>query len=98
MCSLPHNIIDSHVLATVGGLVPFQAKKKKKKSIMCKSYCTFLLFMYNQTLYFFKDPPANAEDERDVSSIPELGRFPRGGNGNPLQYPCLENPMDRGAW
>ena len=34
----------------------------------------------------------------NLGSIPELGRFPRGGHGNPLQYPCLENPMDRGAW
>ena len=35
---------------------------------------------------------------RDVGSIPGLGRFPGGGHGNPLQYSCLENPMDRGAW
>ena len=34
----------------------------------------------------------------DMGSIPGLGRSPRGGNGNPLQYSCLENPMDRGAW
>ena len=34
----------------------------------------------------------------DLSSIPELGRSPGGGHGNPLQYSCLENPMDRGAW
>ena len=34
----------------------------------------------------------------DPGSIPELGRSPGGGNGNPLQYPCLENLMDRGAW
>ena len=34
----------------------------------------------------------------DAGLIPELGRFPRGGHGNPLQYSCLENPMDRGAW
>ena len=42
--------------------------------------------------------PANAEDPRDSGSIPGLGRFPGGGNGNPLQYSCLENCMDRGAW
>ena len=42
-----------------------------------------------------KNPPANA---RDVGSIPELGRFPEEGSGNPLQYSCLGNPMDRGAW
>ena len=35
---------------------------------------------------------------RDEGSIPASGRFPGGGNGNPIQYSCLENPMDRGAW
>ena len=45
-----------------------------------------------------KNPPANAGDVRDAGLIPGLGRFPGGGNGNPLQYPCLENSMDRGAW
>ena len=42
-----------------------------------------------------KNSPAN---EGDASSIPGLGRFPGEGNGSPLQYFCLENPMDRGAW
>ena len=42
-----------------------------------------------------KNRSANA---RDMSSIPELGGSPGGGNGNPLQYSCLENSMDRGAW
>ena len=42
-----------------------------------------------------KNPPFNAAD---AGLIPGLGRFPGGGNGNPLQYSCLENPMDRGAW
>ena len=42
-----------------------------------------------------KKPPASA---RDVGSIPGLGRSPGGGHGNPLQYSCLENPMDREAW
>ena len=41
---------------------------------------------------------ANAGDARDTGSIPESGRSPGAGNGNPLQYACLENPMDRGAW
>ena len=45
-----------------------------------------------------KNLPVNAGDVGDVGSIPGLGRFPRGGNGSPLQYSCLENPMDRGAW
>ena len=42
-----------------------------------------------------KNTPANAGD---IGSIPGLGRHPGGGHGNPLQYSCLENPMDRGAW
>ena len=45
-----------------------------------------------------KNPPANAEDERDTGSIPGWGRSPGGGHGNSLQYSCLENAMDRGAW
>ena len=45
-----------------------------------------------------KNPPDNAGDVRDMGSIPGLGRSPRGENGNPLQYSCLENPMDRGVW
>ena len=44
-----------------------------------------------------KNPPANAGDLRDVGSILGPGRSPGGGNGNPLQYSCLENPMDREA-
>ena len=44
-----------------------------------------------------KNPPANAGDLRDVVLIPGLGISPGGGQGNSLQYPCLENPMDRGA-
>ena len=45
-----------------------------------------------------KNPPDNAGDKRDVGSILGLGRPPGVGNGNPLQYSCLENFMDRGAW
>ena len=45
-----------------------------------------------------KNLPANAGDVRDTSSIPGSGRSAGGGNSNPLQYSCLENPMDRGVW
>ena len=45
-----------------------------------------------------KNLPANAGDIRDEGSIPGLGRSPGGGNGNLLQYSCLENPMDRRTW
>ena len=45
-----------------------------------------------------KNPPANAGEVRDMGSITESGISPGGGHGNPFQYSCLENPMDRGAW
>ena len=45
-----------------------------------------------------KNLSANAGDTGEVGSIPGLGRSPREGNGYPLLYSCLENPMDRGAW
>ena len=52
----------------------------------------------SQVALVVKKPPANAGDMRDEGSIPGWGRSPAGGNGNPLQDSCLENPMDRGAW
>ena len=51
-----------------------------------------------QVAWVIKDPPVNTRDIRDVGLIPGLERSPEGGYGNPLQYFCLENPMDRGAW
>ena len=45
-----------------------------------------------------KNPPANAGDTVDVGLVPGSGRSPEEGSGNLLQYPCLENPMDRRAW
>ena len=45
-----------------------------------------------------KNPPADAGDAGDMGLILASGRSPRVGSGNPLQYSCLENPMDRGAW
>ena len=45
-----------------------------------------------------KNPSANAEVTGDIGSIPGLGMFPGGGPGNPLQYSCMGNSMDRGAW
>ena len=45
-----------------------------------------------------KNLPSYAGEVRDVGSIPGLGGSPGGGHGNPLQYSCLGNPMDRGAW
>ena len=45
-----------------------------------------------------KNLPANAGDIKDVGLIPESGRSPGGGHGMSLQYSCLKNPVDRGAW
>ena len=52
----------------------------------------------SQMALVVKNPPANAGDIRDAGSIPGSGRSPGGGHGNPVQYSCLENPMDRGHW
>ena len=51
-----------------------------------------------QVVQVVKNPPANAGDMRDTGPIPESGRSPGGGHGNPLQYSCLEISVDRGAW
>ena len=59
----------------------------------------FLLHCFAENLTLVvKNPPANAGVSRDVGSILGLGRSPGGGHDNPLQYSCLENPTDRGAW
>ena len=57
-----------------------------------------MVLQTSQVVLVVKNPPANAGDARDAGSIPGLGRSSRVGNGNPLQYSHLRNPMDRGAW
>ena len=54
--------------------------------------------MTSQVELVVKNLPSDAGESRDTDSIPELGRSPGVKHGNPLQYSCLENPMDRGAW
>ena len=51
-----------------------------------------------QVALVVENPPASVGDIRDAGLIPGLGRPPGGGHGNALQYSCLENPMDTGAW
>ena len=72
------------------------ASKPQQLFILKLAKLLFKLFI----LYggMVKNPPANAGDIRDRGSIPGSGRSPGGGHGNPFQYSCLENPMDRGAW
>ena len=57
---------------------------------------SYFPIVLNDTLV--KNSSASAGDTRDVGLIPGSGRFPGGEHGNPFQYSCLENPMDRGAW
>ena len=56
-------------------------------------YC--LTVQASHVVQVVKNPPASAGEARDLGSVPESGRFPGVGNGNPLQYPCLENSVDR---
>ena len=67
------------------------------KRFSCRSP-PFMHSWASQAVLVVKSSPANAGDIRDVGLVPELGRSPGGGPGNLLQYSCLENPMDRGAW
>jgi len=57
-----------------------------------------LLILVSKVTLVIKNPPANAGDAREVGSISGSGRSPGGGHGNPLQYSCPKNPMDREAW
>ena len=66
--------------------------------LCCVSFCCTSNISASQVALVVKNPPANAGDIRDVGSIPESGRSPSGGHGNPPPYSCLQNPMDRGAW
>ena len=58
----------------------------------------FTVSRASQVAPVVKNLPANAGDVREVGLIPGSGRSPAGGQGNPVQDSCLENPMDRGAW
>ena len=68
---------------------------------MAEYYSTVCMHVY-ACIYMVgtvvKNPLANAGNTGDMGSIPGLGRSLGGGTGNPLQYSCLENPMDRGVW
>ena len=72
-------------------------KPNKQTTVLLKYLYTFY-WATQAALVVKKNLPANAGNVRDPGSIPGLGRPPGGGHGNPLQFSCLENPMDRGAW
>ena len=81
------------------GLIHLMTKSKRKpRTPLSALIPTFHLLGDSHVAIVVKNPPANAKDIRDLGSIPGLGRSPGGRHGNPLQYSCLENPVDRGAW
>ena len=64
-------------------------------NINCSVTCTYGA---SQVVLVVKNSRAKEREARDVGSIPGSGTSPEGGHGNPLQYSCLENPINRGAW
>ena len=64
---------------------------------LLSNYSKYSQYWASQVVLVVKNPPAKVGDIRDTGSIPGSGRSPGGGHGNPLQYSCLKNPMDRGA-
>ena len=92
--SLPLPALLSALLNDTGGRNPGLGKQVTQLLLLAitKEICP------SQVALVVKNRPANAGNVNDVGSVPGLGRSPEEGNGNPLQYSCLENPMDRGAW
>ena len=82
-------------------------KQRKKltfvRQVLCAGYqanfasSSYSAIIASQVALLVKDLPASTGDAKDAGSIPGSGRSPEVGNGNPLQYPCLDNPMDRGT-
>ena len=75
------------------------AKNNNSSSNNTNGNTSYLMELWaSQLMLVVRNPPANAGDIRDTGSVPVSRRSPGRGNSNPLQYSCLENPMDRGAW
>ena len=89
-----------------GKEIPEDVLQSTKRWVKTKnSWEKYLAFVERKVVWWVshvvlvvKNPPANAGDARDAGLIPRLGRSIGDGSGNPLQYSCLESPMDRGAW
>ena len=76
------------------GYSPWESPELDMAECLTHTRC----FWASQVALVVKSPPANVGDIRDMDSISESGRSSGGGHGNPLQYSCQDNPMDRGAW
>ena len=83
-------------------MIQFSLKVKalQKWLVLCfiTYHVSYIIVGASQVVLAVKNTHTNAGDLRDAGSIPGLGRSLGGEHGNPLQYSCLENPMDRGAW
>ena len=96
--------IGTTTLETFLTLIMLNVRKKGKVNsrllggMLPQLWDGFIWLSASQVALMVDSPPASAEDIRDLGSIPGLERYPGEGNGNPLQYSCLENPMDRGVW
>ena len=77
---------------------PHTVKPIYRHLAVVKESVVFIAGWASQVVLVAKNSPVNAGDIRDVGSVSRMGRSPGEGNGNPLQYSCLENPMDGGAW
>ena len=80
-----------------GGL-QFMGSQRVRHGWMTNAFASHACYRASQVVLVVKNLPANAGDTGNAGSLPGLGRSPGVGNGNPLQYACLEKPMDRGAW
>ena len=100
-CSLPsssvHGIFQARVLEW--GAIAFSERQELESSKVSKSPLkTITSQVASQVAQWVKNPPAMQEMQADTGSIPRSVRSPGEGHSNPLQYCCLENPMDRGDW
>ena len=81
-----------------GSLGSLWFEPRQRWTALCGICIISLTVGASQVALVVKNPPADAGDTGDDSSIPGSGKSPGGGHGNLPQYSCLENPMDRGAW
>ena len=75
-----------------------QGRKESDKTEQLTLSLSVIKYGTSQMALVLKNPLVSAGNIRDMGSIPGSGRSTRGGHGNPLQFSCLENPMDRGTW
>ena len=91
------NFFRKETIGRITTLVSNSLKKLKLLWVLIRWLIRWLIRASQVTLVV-KNPPVNVRDIRDVGSIPGLGRSLGGEHGNPIQYSCLENPMERGTW